>query len=322
MAHGLIGGMSEADFNLLLNTGMVETRAQITETFNSATRNAVTLIDGDTQGEGTEESFMAIPTSVSSTVAKRDLTSAAAKSYNASKFDQIKSFVFAGEVNNIGDSASALSRIKKLDQYARNLGAQIAKDQLIQAQDIFVSAFVGAIEESTNKHPAAGDLTFDDIVDASTVVGDQSSNLSTLMMDARTFNTYSKNRVAENIYNESGITVYGGTPGTYGYDVLVFDNQYFAKDAITTDKGWCLLVGAGAVELKVDTTVSIVSELNRDLDNIPLTTTGEYTIECMVNGMKYGGADNPAFSVMQDAASWTRVKQAKILPYVGIELSL
>jgi hypothetical protein len=324
MAHGLPSDFSSVLFNAQIAMSFQERLAKNLAIFNAAGGNTIRLVNGDIIGNGTESSFRSRTTG--GTVVGRDVTSVAAKTYNKSLFNKMVSAVSPWKVNDIADSKDALDRIQQ-DQakYASELGQELADDLTDYYLQITFGCVAGALQAVTSLVTLpTTDITFDVIADMLQAIGDQKKKIKTLFMDSRTANVYLKARVAANIYQEAGITVYGGDPGTLGRPVIVVDDDVFAKNTLQAGKGFIFGLAENAVVAKTMTSVPMSTELDRTVENIPLATTGEGDIEVMVDGMAYGGAiNNTTLSVFQAAASWSKAyAQDKALPFVGSLLTL
>jgi len=324
MAHGLPSDFSLVLFNAQVAMARQERLAKNLAVFNAGGGNTIRLINGDIIGNGTEASFRSRTTG--GTIVGRDVTAAGAKTYKKSTFKKMVSAVSPWKVADIGDSKDALARIQQ-DQakYATELGQEMADDMMNYYLGVSFGCVAGAIQAITSLVTTpATDITFDVIADMLQTQGDQKKKIKTIFMDSRASNVYMKSRVAANIYQEAGITVYGGDPGTLGRPVVVVDDSVFEKSTLQTDKGFIFGLAENAVVTKSMTSVPIATELDRTLENIPLATTGEGDVEVMIDGMVYGGAaNNTDLSVFQAAASWSKgFAQDKALPFCGSLLDL
>jgi hypothetical protein len=324
MAHGLPADFSSVLFNAQIAMSFQERLAKNLAVFNAAGGNTIRLVNGDIIGNGTESSFRSRTTG--GTIVGRDVTSSAAKTYNKSLFNKMVSAVSPWQVNDIADSKDALDRIQQ-DQakYASELGQELADDLTDYYLQVTFGCLAGAIQAVPNLVTTpATDITFDVIADMLQTLGDQKKKIKTIFMDSRTANVYLKARVAANVFQEAGITVYGGDPGTLGKTVISVDDDVFSKGQLQTGKGFIFGLAENAVVSKTMTSVPMNTELDRTVDNIPLATTGEGDIEVMIDGIAYSGAaNNTTLSVFQTSTNWGKAyAQDKALPFCGSLLTL
>ncbi len=324
MAHGLPADFSSVLFNQQIAMSFQERLAKNLAVFNAAGGNTIRLINGDIIGNGTESSFRSRTSG--GTIVGRDVTSSADKTYNKSLFNKMVSAVSPWKVNDIGDSKDALDRIQQ-DQakYASELGQELADDLTDRYLQVTFGCLAGAIQAvpALVTTPAT-DITFDVLADMLQTQGDQKKKIKTIFMDSRTANVYLKARVAANIFQEAGITVYGGDPGTLGKTVISIDDDVFAKGELQVGKGFIFGLAENAVVTKTMTSVPMLTELDRTKENIPLVTTGEGDIEVMIDGIAYTGAINTIdLSVFQTSSNWSKAfVQDKALPFCGSLLTL
>ncbi|MCJ8300775.1 MAG: major capsid protein, partial [Pseudomonadales bacterium] len=281
--------------------------AKNVDIWNAASLNTLRMINGDIKGDGTETSFRARTTG--GTVVGRDITSTDPKTYNKSTFKKEQSAVSPWKINDIADSQDAMARIEHDGaRYAAEVGAEIAKDLMNYHVQTGLSCLAGSIQAvAASVYTDASDISLDTLFNMLQTRGDQKGMIKTILMDSRTATVYDISRVAQNVFQESGIIVYGGSPGTLGRNIIVVDDDVFAKNTLVSGSGFLMGLAENACQVKNSTTVPVLTQLERTLENFPLTTTGEGNSEVMVQGMQYSGAANTTdLSVLRNSTSWTK----------------
>lgn len=128
--------------------------------------------------------------------------------------------------------------------------------------------------------------------------GDASNRIGIFGMSSATYFDFVDEAIDNKVYEEAGIVIYGGTPGTLGKPVLVSD-----KIADATVYG----LQAGAAEIvESQAPDSRAYDIN-DQENLARGYRAEGAFNVDLLGYKYTGAANPDLTVLGTGANWSKI---------------
>ena len=294
--------------------GMFEAMDQNTNAFNAASNNSILMIARDLKGDYEKESFLK---DISSLITRRDTTSVAAATDLAVTMGELISV----KVNRkMGPIAQTLDAWRKVGQDQREmsfkLGQMIGMAKMKDYANTAVLAAEAALEGvATLIYDATGQstktLTATHLVNGLAKMGDMASLVGCWVMHSKPYFDLVKQALADKLYEEAGLVVYGASPGTFNRPVVVIDAPALTDaNASATDTYNILGLVPGAVALVESEGEEIVSEVVTGLEQLVFRIQGEYAFNLGVKGFQWdvtNGGANPTDVALGTSTNWDQV---------------
>lgn len=297
--------------------GMFESVAQNVNGFNAASANAIRLVAADLKGNYNKESFMK---TISSLITRRDITSVS----SADDIPMTQGELVGVKINRkIGPIAQTLDAWRKISSDQREMsfilgqmiGQEKAKDYLNTAIMCAEAALEG---QNTNCYDATGastaTMTATHLNSGMAKLGDAAGQLACWVMHSKPYFDLVGQAISDKIYEEAGVVVYGGTPGTFGRPVVVADAPALYTAATSASGSYANyhtlgLMLDGAV-IKESEQEEVVSEVVTGLENLVFRVQGEYAFNAEVKGVAWdvtNGGANPTDAALGTSSNWDKV---------------
>lgn len=307
--------------------GMYESIVQNINAFNSASQNALRLINENVKGHYEYESFIQFKDIVS----RRDISSTS----SASDLSLSQEEFIAVKLNRIlGPVAQTLDAWKKIDEDPEVMSFILGQKAAEQKTKDYLHSLLLAVEaaidgQSDLKFDATGEdtktLTHSHLVSGMAKMGDQGQKIVAWVMHSKPYWDLVGQAITDKITNVSDTVIYGGSPGTLGRPVIVTDDSALKNDngsLAATYNVLGLVEGAGTV--KESEPDNVAFKLITGLNNLVYRYQGEYAFNVGVKGFQWDtsdGGENPSDSDLGSSSNWDKVAtDTKSLAGVRIEV--
>lgn len=297
--------------------GMYEKLAQNVDIFNAASSNSIRLVTQDMIGDYNKESFF---DRVSSLVARRDITSVSAVTDKKMTQGEMVGVKINRKIGPVSQTLDAFEKMGKMGPDAQKemsyqLGMQIAEEIAHDMVETAIRCVEAALSgESNNTYDATGQatttLTATHLVSGLAKFGDMASRIRCWVMHSKVYFDLVKNAISAKIYEEAGLVIYGGSPGTLGKPVVVVDADALNVGANSNTNTYQTL---GLVENGVVVTESeskrLVDEIVTGLENLAFRIQGEYAYNVNIKGFAWdstNGGANPTDTSIRLASNWDK----------------
>lgn len=209
-------------YDRLAQTAYLERIQDVLEVFNASSQGAIVLRSEAIQGDLTKDAFYTAPGGVE----HRDVNATSAvegKKLGANEMVGVKTPWKYGPYQTTEEAFKR--RLRSPEEFYQLIGQHAADatlDYMIQASFAALGAAIGANAGMV----ATGSFAIDKhkvLTKGMRKFGDRFSRIAMFGMDSSTYFDLVDNAITEKLYEEAGIVVYGGTPGTMGKPVLVSD---------------------------------------------------------------------------------------------------
>ncbi len=292
-------------YDQLMQTAYLERIQDVIEGFNANSAGAMVLRTEAIEGNLSRDAFYTLD----ATVGHRNVNSAAAVSgerFGADEMITVKTPWKFGPVESTEESFKRRNRTP--EEHFTLTGQQLADHALryqLRAAFAGLSAAIGANSDMV----AEANWTTDGkrvLTKGLRKMGDQFNRVAIWVMDSTQYFELVDTAIADKIFEEAGLVVYGGQPGTMGKPVLVTDEA--PEDTIFG-------LQAGAVEIVESQAPGILNERIGGLENIVIRSQAEGTFNVGLMGYSWGVENstpapvNPNLTQLGTGANW--VKYAK-----------
>jgi len=300
-------------YNDQVQTAYFEKIQDVLEVFNAASQGAIVLRSEALPGDFTDEAFYTIPGGIG----HRDVDSdaaATAKKFGSDEMHTVKSPWLYGPYETTEEAFKR--RARSPEEFSQMLGEHMADSMIDYSIGVSFAALDAAIGANTPM-VVAGSFAADHkkvLTKGMRTFGDRFSRIAMFGMDSSTYFDLVDDAIDEKIYEEAGLVIYGGTPGTMGKPVLVTDKAPASK---------IFGLQAGAVQI-VESQAPGIRSYNVD-GRVNLTVgyqaEGAFNLELLGYGWKKTAGANPDLSTIGAGASWAKHADNKLTAGVLINLS-
>ncbi len=286
-------------YNQDVHTGYLEQMQDNLATFNEASNGALVLEDENLLGDFTHESFYKI----GGTIEHRNVNSdgkVQGKKVDMGEKVGVKVPFKYGPYEMTKEAMKRRGRSP--EEFSQFVGRDYA-DALIEGYFNYASAALEGAIGSNTEMQASGSITTDGkkvLTKGFRAFGDKFSRVGLWLMDSSTWFDFIDQAIAEKIYEEAGVVIYGGTPGTLNVPVLVTDQ---AK----SDKIYGLQ--PGAVKITNSQLPETVAYPINDQENLGIGIRAEGTFNIDVLGYSYDEKEagaNPNLATIGASATWKK----------------
>lgn len=286
-------------YNDLAQTAYLERIQDVLDVFNASSAGAIRLVNENIEGDFKKRAFYTVGGSIVHRNVNTDATVTPAK-------------IGSGEMVGVkypwkyGPYASTEEAFKRRartpEEFSILVGQDMADAVIAGYIEIAFAALAAAIGANAAMN-ASGSFATDHkkvLTKGMRKFGDRFNRVALFGMDSGTYFDLVDDAIDEKIYEEAGIVVYGGTPGTMGKPVLV-------SDRIPADRIFGLQ--AGAITLTESQVPGVRSYPINDQENLALGFRAEGTVNLDLLG--YSWADdtagaNPTLAALGTGANWTK----------------
>ncbi|WP_345868083.1 major capsid protein [Shewanella algae] len=286
-------------YNDLAQTAYLERLQDVLEVFNTASNGAIVLRNELIEGDLRKRAFYKIGGSL----AHRDVNSTAAPSgskIGSGEMIGVKSPWKYGPYETTEEAFKR--RARSPEEFSELVGQDMADavlDYYIQAAFAGLS---GAIGSNANMVTTAAFATDHKkvLTKGMRKFGDRFNRISMFGMNSAVYFDLVDDAIDQKVYEEAGIVIYGGVPGTMGKPVLVSD---------TIPEESIFGLQAGAVTVTESQAPGIRSYDINTQENLALGYRGEGTFNVDLLGYSWNetaGSTNPNLAALGATANWTK----------------
>jgi hypothetical protein len=295
--------------------GWFEAMDQNTEAFNAASANAIQMVPRKVLGDYEKEAFLK---SISNFITRRDTTSVSTATDLAMTMGEGISVKVNRKIGPIGQTLDAWRKVGKDQQeMSFQLGGMIAQEVMKDYANTAVLVAAAALDHvSTLTYDATAQstptLTPTHLASGLALRGDKAAEIVAWVMHSKSYFDLVKQAIADKIYNEAGMVVYGGSPGTLGRPVVVIDAPGLTDTLASQVNSTYNVLGlvAGGVVLVESEAREVVSQVITGLENLLFRVQGEYAFNLGVKGFQWdtsNGGANPTDAALGVSTNWDQV---------------
>lgn len=301
--------MAEAVNNNLIiyddqaQTAYLERIQDVIEVFNANSQGALLFRNESVVGDFSQRAFYNIP----GTVTHRDVNSTATVTPANISAGESVGVKTPWKYNPLATTMEAFKRrARSPEEFSQLVGIDMADKVL----EYYVAAAFASLEAAIGSNPnmvAYGSFAADHkkvLTKGMRLFGDRFSRIALFAMDASTYFDLVDDAIDEKIYEEAGLVIYGGTPGTMGKPVLVSDKA--PADAIFG-------LQAGAIELLESQAPEVRSYDINDKENLArgFRAEGVFNVNVLGYSWNIGGSptpapSNPNLTQLGSGANWVK----------------
>lgn len=187
-----------------------------------------------------------------------------------------------------------------VSQFYSLMGQQLAENTMKYMAEASFKALTGAIGSNASMQANGAIGGKQGLINGMRKFGDKFANISVFAMNSGIYFDLVEGAIADQIYNEAGVVVYGGTPGTMGKPVLV-------TDVIKEDAAFALQ--GGAVSITETAAPAVRSWEVNNLENLGLgyRAEGSFLVDVLGYNWKDDAGNSPSLANLEKAAKWAKV---------------
>jgi uncharacterized protein YjdB len=289
-------------YDQLMQTAYLERIQDVLEAFNANSAGAMVLRNENIEGNFSKDAIYTL----NATVTHRNVNSvspAGATGFGADEIVTVKAPWSFGPIASTEESFKRRGRTP--EEHFTLAGQQLAEHALRYQLRAAFAALEGAISGNSDM-VASASFAADNkkvLTKGMRKFGDRFARIAAFAMDSATYFDLVDDAIDEKIFEEAGLVVYGGTPGTMGKPVLVTDEC--PEDVIFG-------LQAGAVDIVESQAPGILNERVGGLDNIVIRTQAEGAFNVGLLGYSWGvdlstpAPANPTVAQIGTTANWTK----------------
>lgn len=285
-------------YNDLAQTAYLERLQDVLEVFNAASGGALVLKNENIEGDLRKRSFYKI----GGTLEHRNVnavTDVVGKKIGASEMIGVKTPWKYGPYETTEEAFKR--RARSPEEFSQLVGIDMAD----AAMDYYIAAAFAALSAGIGGNApmnVAGSFATDGkkvLTKGMRTFGDRFNRIGLFAMEASTYFDLVDHAIDTKVYEEAGIVIYGGSPGTMGKPVLVSDN-------VPANKIFGLQ--SGAVTVTESQVPGVRSYDVNTQENLALgyRAEGAFNIDLMGYSWKESAGINPNAASLAAAANWTK----------------
>ena len=282
----------------LMQTGYLERKQDNLDVFNGASAGAILLTNELVEGDYSASSFYKIGGSI----AHRDVNSVGAVTADKISMDEM---VGVKTPWKYGPYATTEEAFKRRGKSPAEFSMLIGQDMADATSEGFIAYALGALEAGIRSNASmvtSGDLAVDGkkvLTKGLRTMGDKFGSVALWVMDSSTYLDVVDEAIDNKLFEEAGVVVYGGVPGTMGKPVLVTD-----KCPADTIFG----LNQGAVTIKESQAPATRAYPIEDQENLAIGYRGEGTANVELLGYKWKdkATINPTTAQLSASANWEK----------------
>jgi len=298
-------------YNDYVQSGLFESIAQNTQAFNGASANTLVAKVLARKGNFAYSSFFKNAAGVS----RRDIGDVSAVTPVTLTMDEEISVKLN---RRWGPFQLTLDAIKKLgntpEEVSYNMGLAFGEQKVQDWLNSSLSAAAAALGNvAANTLDITGDttktLTAGALADAIYKLGDKAGQVRAFVMHSAPYKDLMKDAIANKIYGEANLVVYGAAPGTLGRHLIVTVSPALVV-AGTPNLYHTLALVENSIVVEESESPDLVSLVLPGLANLTLSLQGEFAFNLGVKGFKFdvaNGGVNPDATALTTGSNWDQV---------------
>ena len=271
-------------YNDQAQTAYLERLQDVLAVFNESSQGAIVFRNELLEGDFTQRAFY----KVGGQVAHRDVNSNADVGLNSISADEMIGVKAPWKYGPYATNDEAFKRrVRSPEEFSEIVGQDMADAFLDYAISSAFASLDAAIGGNANM-VATGDWATDGkkvLTKGMRKFGDRFSRIALFAMDSATYFDLVDDAIDKKIFEEAGLVVYGGTPGTMGKPVLVTD---------TAPANKIFGLQAGAVEIVESQAPGVRSYEINTQENLARGFRGEGTFNVELMGYSWNKDGDPA----------------------------
>lgn len=283
-------------------TAYLERMQDVLDVFNASSNGALVLRSEAIEGDFDRNTFYQVPGSVE----HRDVNSTStvtAKKIGADERVGVKTPWKYGPYQATEESFKRRNRSP--EEFSQLIGQHMADATIDYMIAAAFAALLGAIGTNASMN-TVGSWTTDHkkvLTKGMRKFGDRFNRISLFAMDSTVYFDLVDDAIGQKVYEEAGLVIYGGMPGTMGKPVLV-------SDKIPED--YIFALQAGAVEIVESQAPGFRSYEVNDKENLTMgyRAEGAFNVEVLGYGWDVDGSPaapaNPTLGQLGSGANWIK----------------
>lgn len=286
-------------------TAYLERVQDVLAVFNEASRGAIVLRNESVVGDFRQRAFY----NIGGVVSHRDVNSTATVTPSNITADEMVGVKTPWKYNPLATTMEAFKRRARSPEEFSQLVGQDMADKVLQYQINAAFAALSAAIGGNSDMVAQGNFATDHkkvLTKGMRKFGDRFARIAIFAMDSATYFDLVDDAIDQKIFEEAGVVVYGGQPGTMGKPVLV-------SDTVPADSIFGLQVGA--VEVVESQAPEVRSYEINDKENLARGFRAEGTFNLDLLGYSWSihsstpAPANPNLTQLGTGANWTKHAQ-------------
>lgn len=285
-------------YNDLAQTAYLERLQDVLDIFNTASGGALLLRNENIEGDMRKRAFYKI----GGELAYRNVNSdaaAVAKKIGAGEMIGVKTPWKYGPYQTTEEAFKR--RARSPEEFSQLVGEDMADAVLEYYIEAAFASLNAAIKSNASMVTTAAFATDHKkvLTKGMRKFGDRFARINLFAMDSATYFDLVDDAIDQKIYEESGVVIYGGTPGTMGKPVLV-------SDKVTANSIYGLQ--AGAVTVTESQAPGVRSWNINEQENLALGYRGEgtFNVDLLGYSWKEASGANPNLASLGTAANWAK----------------
>lgn len=293
-------------YNEYFYSGVIEAIAQQINGFNAASQNTLVLKSEKLKGDYAYTSYF---NGLASIVSRRDTTSVSAQTPTALTQAEIINVKLNRKYNEMAMTRDAWMKVGSTPQEMSFILGQIAgRDKMQEMLNVAIKALrvAGAAQSDLYADVSGAStttMTATNLLTGLKKMGDKMSAVQMLVMHSKVYGDLMGQAIADKVYGEAGLVVYGAAPGTFGRPVLVTD----CAGLVDGTHYYTLGLPVGAAVVNESETEEILFERVGGLENIVYRFQGDYAYNLELKGYSWdvaNGGANPNTAALATASNW------------------
>lgn len=289
-------------YDRLAQTAYLERIQDVLDVFNTASNGAVVMRSEAVQGDFDKSAFYKVGGSIEHRDVNSD-TAVTPKKIGADESVGVKIPWKYGPYSATEESFKR--RARSVDEFYQLVGQDLADATVSGFIQHAFSSLSAAIGANTNM-VATGSFATDHkklLTKGMRKFGDRFNRISIFGMDSATYFDLVDDAIDQKVFEEAGVVIYGGVPGTMGKPVLV-------SDKIPANKIFGLQ--SGAVEIVESQAPAFRSYQDNGQENLAISYRAEGTFNLNVLGYSWNTAGatpapaNPTLAQVGTGANWRK----------------
>lgn len=287
-------------YNDLAQTAYLERLQDNLDVFNAASQGTILLDNQLIEGDMRKRAFYKI----GGTLAHRNVNSTAAVTASkiaASEMIGVKSPWKYGPYETTEEAFKR--RARSTEEFSMLIGQDVADAEMSFYIDAAFAALTGAINSNAAMVASGPTIASDGkkvLTNGMRRFGDRFERIGMFAMDSSTFFDIVDQAITNKVYEEAGLVIYGGMPGTMGKPILV-------SDKVPLNSIFGLQTGAVTI---TESQLPGMRSYNVDTqENLAIGFRAEGTFNVDVLGYSWKettGGINPNLAALGSAANWTK----------------
>jgi len=282
----------------LMQTGYLERKQDNLDVFNGASANSIILTNEMVQGDYSASAFYKIGGSI----AHRDVNSVSAVTTEKISMDEMVGIKTPWKY---GPYATTEEAFKRRGKSPAEFSMLIGQDMADATSEGFIAYALGSLEAAIRSNASmvtTGDLAVEGkkiLTKGLRTMGDKFGAVALWVMDSAMYLDIVDEAIDNKLFEEAGVVVYGGVPGTMGKPVLVTD-----KCPANTIFG----LNQGAVTVKESQAPATRAYPIDGQENLTIGYRGEGTANIEVLGYKWKdkATINPTTAQLSASSNWEK----------------